>query len=35
VIVLPQDSSLSGNINVTISLHGATSNTVTIAIAPP
>jgi len=35
VIVLPQDSSLSGNINVNISLHGATSNTVTIAIAPP
>jgi hypothetical protein len=35
VIVLPQDFSLSGNINVTISLHDATSNTVTMEIAPP
>jgi hypothetical protein len=35
VVVLPQDSSLSGNINLTIALRGATSNTVSVAIAPP
>ena len=35
VVVLPQDSSLSGTITLTIALHGATSNPVTIAIAPP
>jgi len=35
VIVLPQDSSLSGTITVTITLHDATSNPVTIAISPP
>jgi len=35
VVRLPEDSWLSGNITVTISLHGATSNAVTIAIAPP
>jgi len=35
IIVLPQDSSLSGNITLTFTLHGATSNPVTIAIAPP
>jgi len=34
VLVLPQDSSLSGNISLTLTLHGVTSNTVTIAIAP-
>ena len=34
VVVLPQDSSLSGNITMTITLHGATSNAVTIAISP-
>jgi hypothetical protein len=35
VVVLPQDFSLSGNITITITLHGATSNAVTVAIAPP
>ena len=35
VVVLPQDSSISGNITLTITLHGATSNPVTVAIAPP
>ncbi|HKG48528.1 MAG TPA: endonuclease/exonuclease/phosphatase family protein [Pyrinomonadaceae bacterium] len=35
VVVLPQDFSLSGNITLTITLHGATSNAVTVAIAPP
>jgi hypothetical protein len=35
VIVLPQDSSLNGNITLTIALHGATSNPVNIAISPP
>ena len=35
VVVLPQDSSLSGNITLTITLHNATSNAVTIEIAPP
>jgi len=35
VVRLPQDPSLSGNITVTITLHGATSNGVAIAIAPP
>jgi endonuclease/exonuclease/phosphatase family metal-dependent hydrolase len=32
---LPQDSSLQGNISVNISLHGVSSNTVTLKIAPP
>jgi len=35
VLVLPQDSSMSGNISLTLTLHGATSNTVNVAIAPP
>jgi hypothetical protein len=32
---LPEDSSLQGNILVSISLHGLTSNNVTLKIAPP
>jgi hypothetical protein len=35
VLVMPQDPSLSGNISVTIALHGATSNAVNVAISPP
>jgi hypothetical protein len=35
VLVLPQDSSLSGSITITIALRGATSNPVTVTIAPP
>jgi len=32
---LPEDWSLQGNISVSISLHGVSSNTVTAKIAPP
>ena len=32
---LPQDPTLQGNISVSISLHGVSSNTVTLKIAPP
>ena len=35
VVRLPEDPSLQGNISVSISLHGVTSNSVTLAIAPP
>jgi uncharacterized protein (TIGR03437 family) len=32
---LPEDPSLQGSISVSISLHGASSNSVTLQIAPP
>ena len=35
MVRLPEDPSLQGNISVTISLHGVSSNSVTLKIAPP
>ena len=35
IVRLPEDPSLQGTISVSISLHGVTSNTVTMQIAPP
>jgi len=35
VVRLPEDPSLQGTVSVSISLHGVTSNTVTLQIAPP
>jgi uncharacterized protein (TIGR03437 family) len=35
MVRLPADTSLQGNISVSISVHGASSNNVTVQIAPP
>jgi hypothetical protein len=32
---LPEDSSLQGTVSVSVTLHGVTSNSVTLLIAPP